>query len=521
MSTSSHSKGPPALPAFAYVHADKAPVYRRLMRAFMRARDAFRLHLRPSDIQSLLAADGFEPADDLAQVEGALRQLCEWGNLVPHPDTAEVSTIQEFYRPRFLYQLTAQGEAAERAISEFERTLKRPGELQTAALQDIRTHLAELALLAEDPELDAPKVVGAFSILRERFNSLTDRAQSFMASLHRGIDLHGLELQLFVQYKERLIQYLERFIHELIVATSEIAELIERIEHLGHLRLLEAAAAREVVDRLGAAEEDAAQALEDWLRRWEGLRVWFIPHGSQRSQAEVLRATARAAIPQMLSALASLHDRRVTRSDRAQDFRTLARWFAECRDDDDAHVLFRVAFGLAPARHLSVDTATLEARDQAPIHPSTSWLEAPPLRISPRLRTTGRLTRRGRLNNVIDRSEQKQTLAKLAADGAAQLARAQSRFATGIPFRLSSLGSLAKEELEVLLDVLGDALSQRGSEPVVETTSGDGTLLIHLAAPHGDAEAVLETEEGLLRTPDFELTVRRVEDASLAVGTAG
>src|SRR5688572_22666924 len=107
------------------------------MAAFMRARDGFRLHLRPAEVTSSLAEeDALSP--ELGELEAALRQLCEWGNLVAHPDTAAVTTVQDFYRPRFLFQLTAEGEAAERAIQWFETTLRRPGELQASALQDIR-----------------------------------------------------------------------------------------------------------------------------------------------------------------------------------------------------------------------------------------------------------------------------------------------------------------------------------------------------------------------------------------------
>ncbi|MHB8876126.1 MAG: TIGR02677 family protein, partial [Myxococcaceae bacterium] len=274
----------PRLRVFAYVDAERAPLYRQVMRAFMRARDGFRLHLRPLEVTEALTGGGGFPLE-LPELEPALRQLCDWGNLVAHPDTAEVTTVEEFYRPRFLFQLTAEGETAERAIDWYEQTIHKPGELQTAALLDIRTHLAELATLALSGELDTAKAANALAILRDRFTSLTDRAQAFMASLQRGIDLHGLELAQFLQYKERLIDYLERFIGELVIATSEISELVDRIESLGVSRLLAAAAQRELVDRLSPSAEEVERVHADWTRRWEGLRTWFVARGNQRAQA--------------------------------------------------------------------------------------------------------------------------------------------------------------------------------------------------------------------------------------------
>ena len=449
---------------FAYVDAEKAVVYRRVMRAFMLARDRFRLHLRPAEVVEALRLDGGEPVE-LGEVESALRQLSqpEWGNLAAHPDTADVATVEEFYRPRFLFQLSAEGGGGGES-----HLLVRAGAAaaRRAADRGAEGHPRPPGPAGSPGGGGRPRrrqdQHGLLRAPGTGFHSLADRAQAFMASLQRSIDLHGLELQQFLQYKERLIDYLERFIGELVIATSEISELIERIEAHGVDRLLEAAAQRELVDRLSPTDDERAQVRGEWARRWEGLRTWFVPRGHQRAQAEVLRASARAAIPQLLAALSGIHDRRVTRTDRAQDFRTLARWFAECRDDGDAHRLFRAAFGLAPSRHLSVDAETLEAREQRPVPATSSWLSAPPLLISPRLRATGRTTRPGRAASVIDRTEAKAKLARLAQEDALRSGAAEARFATGAPFRLSSLSRLSRSELDLLLDILGDALGAAG-----------------------------------------------------------
>lgn len=494
---------------FSYVNADKAPVYRGVMRAFMQARESFRLNLRPSEVlEALRVSPRAEPLD-LPGVEAALGQLKEWGNLHAHPDTADVATAEEFYRPRFVFQLSREGEAAERAISFYEDTIRRPGELQATALSDIRNHLAELAELVA---AEAPDPGRSHLILRalwERFDELTTRAQSFMASLQRGIDLHGLELQAFLHYKEKLLEYLERFIFELVLATADIADVLSRIEGPKLDLLLRLAADREFVDRLTSTEQELAQEEARWRARWAGLHAWFIGSPGKPSQAEVLRARARSAIPALLSAIASIHERRVTKSDRALDFKVLARWFAEAPTDAEAHRLFRATFGLTPSRHLSIDSESLEQREATPVSAQTSWLEAPPLQISPRLRATGRHERRGRLHAVVDRTEARAELAKIEALEAAQLQAAQHRLATGKRTRLSELGTLASSEFSLLLDLLGDALTLavRPGEPV-ETISTDGTLQVLLELTGDGVEAVIATSEGELRGPDHYITIR-------------
>lgn len=71
------------------------------------------------------------------EVQSALSQLTEWGNLQSQPDTARVGSLSDFYRARFLYRLSQGGEAVEAAMEVFVRSVKRRAELQTVALEDI------------------------------------------------------------------------------------------------------------------------------------------------------------------------------------------------------------------------------------------------------------------------------------------------------------------------------------------------------------------------------------------------
>lgn len=488
------------LQAFAYLTAENAGLYRAIMRSFTEARERFVLHLRPADVALALRERGIVDA----AVDAPLQKLCEWGNLQAHPDTADVATVQEFYRPRFLYQLTSSGEAVERAVGAYFEALARQGELQAAALGDIRTLLESVARMLQEPSLDDSTVHLVLTNLRSRFEELTSQAQAFMGSLQRSIDLHGAEVDAFVAYKQRLLDYLERFVGQLVIATSDIAGLLGCIDAASARRLAESAARRELADALDGGEADMLAAARRWEARLEGLRGWFIGRPGTPSQAEELRARARAAIPALLAVIASLHDRRLARSDRTTDLRVLARWFAESETDADAHRLWRAAFALAPARHLFVGADALAEREAAPVPAATSWFDAPPLRISPRLRATGRHARPGRQNDVIDRSREKTLLVARRDEEARALGAARARLATGRPTRLSELGELDPLAFEMLLDLLGDALAAGATE----TTSTDGSLVISLVPTGDDRTAFVHTPAGTFQGPDYFLTLR-------------
>ncbi|MEV0415024.1 DUF2397 family protein [Streptomyces sp. NPDC050448] len=58
-------------------------------------------------------------------------ELVEWGNPAD-PDTGRVTAVEGFYRKRFIYELTREGEAAEQAPAAYDEALGR-GALQAVA----------------------------------------------------------------------------------------------------------------------------------------------------------------------------------------------------------------------------------------------------------------------------------------------------------------------------------------------------------------------------------------------------
>ncbi|MFB7935660.1 TIGR02677 family protein [Streptomyces sp. NPDC056049] len=507
--TSSRPEGPPdGYGPFAHLTAPNVLLYRSVMRAFLVAKERFAVHLRPEDVYAGLPA-AVRPGE-LEGVVGALDKLVEWGNLRADPDTGRVTAVEDFYRKRYIYQLTREGEAAEEALSAYDEALGRRGALQAVALHDIVTQLRALLVLAAEEAPDPAKTHLALDGLASRFGALADNARAFMGSLQRTIDLHDVGEEVFLAYKDQLIQYLERFIQDLITLGGRIARLILELEEGGSIEaLLWAAAAREAADATPQEAAYAEQAAyEQWAGRWAGLAAWFLSRDGRESQARLLRGRALGAVPQLLAVVRSLNERRAGRSDRSADFRTLARWFAEAPDDDARHRLWRTAFGLYPARHLTVDAETLAARAARPDPASTPWADAEPLRISPQLRRTGSYERRGKTRKVEDRQEARRRLAEVAVKQAAEIAAARARLVTDGITRLSGLGELDPVSFRLFLQLLGDALATwRPGMTHTVATSNDGSMEIRLTALADGSAAEVRTPGGVFRGPDHTIEI--------------
>ncbi len=496
---------------FRHVSAEKAALYRGIMDVFAAAKRQYRLQLRPDEV--LAEGRWADASPRIEEINAALAQLAAWGNLESQPDTARVSSLSDFYRARFLYRLSQGGEAVEAALAVFVQTLRRRAELQTVALEDITNRLQALqALVDAGADIDVAKVHETLRDLVRVFEGLAENAQAFMAGVARSIELQQAEANAVVTYKRRLIDYLERFMGDLVRRSDSIARMILALSpHIDPL--LRSVAEREARDAApGDAQDQSDERFrrwEAWRERWKGLRGWFLQTGHEPPQAELLRARARSAIPQLLGAIAALNERRSGRSDRSADFRVLAGWFLDCADDAAAHRLARAAFALNPARHYSLNP---EAGDDLPA--STRWADAPPLKIHPRLREYGEAAPRGPLPGVRDRGAERALLARQLAEESQAIEAARRRLATGRPTRLSDLGDLDSHAFGLFLTLLGEALAeQSGPDTVVERQTGDGLLHIRLEPLAPDSQARIATPLGLFAGRDHLMTVTVTRDA--------
>jgi uncharacterized protein (TIGR02677 family) len=501
---------------FSHLDAPLAPLYRAVLEVFVANKARFVVHLRPEDVADAVRSNG-RPASH-ESIEAALDSLHDWGNLRADPDTGRVTTVADFYRSRYLYQLSPEGEAAERALEVFDRELGRRGELQTIALEDIRVRLHALREQAETAHPDPAVVHNLLLELAARLESLAGNASAFMGSLQRTIELQDVDEEAFLAYKDRLIAYLERFVSELVVKSFDITETLRGFDAGTLDALLELAARREAADAAptevdtgaavpsgaGDGSTDAvAVRLEQWRRRWSGVRSWFIGDRVHPSQATLLRQRARKAIPDLLATVSLLQERRAGRSDRSADFRELARWFAQAPDDEHAHRLWRAGFGLSTARHLCGSVGS----DGVPA--STPWAQAPLVEIAPRLRATGHYQRRGKPTQVSDRSTERAYLAEMVRAERAQTDAVRARLATGQQVRLSGIGQLDRDEFALFLTLLSEALSAGppGPDGRISTVTSDGSTQIVLTPVQDAPPATIHTPDGVLTGPEHELTI--------------
>ena len=297
--------------------------------------------------------------------------------------------------------------------------------------------------------------------------------------------------------------YLQEFLTNLDRRSHAIATRIREVEEHGlgvvHKRALLGAE----LPQLPGADPGPAW-LEHRRARWAGLRAWFLPGDGAAPRVEQLHLVARRAIITLLQVLDRITESRRRTSSAAADFRELARWFSVAGSQDDLHRLWSTMFGLSPARH-----AHLSLPDPELAGSSMSWRDAPPVAVSPLLRSAGRTERFSRTGRVRDVAAIKAARAERARAQRAELEAAWSLLDTGGPVRLAAFGRLDHALFERLLELLGGALAASpDSSGTRRATTADGRIEILLTAPPDGATATLITPRGTFRGPDYEIQIR-------------
>jgi uncharacterized protein (TIGR02677 family) len=496
------------LTLFSYTQQELTPLYRATMRLFLEAKERYRIQFRPGEVAAELPRIGYRGEVDRAALDRALDQLVSWGNLRRSHDTGRVATLEDFRRRHFFYQMTAAGEAAERAVGEVVAALASSGSLQRVMLGAILRGLGELAAELLEP---APRPERLYELLfnaGEQFRALADNAGVFLGRLHEALDASEVSAPAFLLYKQAVLEYLEQFVAELSELTPRIALEVGRIQAAGTERLVALAAQ---ADRTPTPEGTRDRS-EELRRRFQGMVVWFLGDGREAPTVEALRGAARSAVARILVVLERLQEKRFRRVNRTADLLRLAAWFDDLDDREDggerAHRLFQDAFGLFGARHFSG-----RHEDPAAVPPGASWWEAPPVPVPPALRSTGRNTATGRPGQVVDHAEAKRFLVEKHRREREARAAALARFAGQGPVALADLPPLGEDELAALLTLLARLLAVPPTGGVREARSADGLLFLRLTEPAEGALAVVAARTGYLTLPAYVL---EVADATVA-----
>ncbi len=464
---------------------------------------------------ALTGAGWDEPLDDAA-LERALAQLTSWELLeVTQNHAASYASPEDFERRNLQWSLTRRGEAAISGVLHTFGELRSAVGLQPAVLDAIGDRLGDLAVLLEGPERDdrSARVHLILAEVENHLSSLVASVRQFNGHLQALLRDDAADDGVFLEVKRRTVMYLEEYAEGVERRHRRVRSGIERLRALGVPLLSDVA-----VMGANLAPTAAGDPRPEWIaerrRRWAGLEEWFAPAGGSEARITGLLRVARTAIIELLRVLERRWDQRRRAASVAHDLRRLAGWFADCADDDEAHRLFGVAFGLWPARHAHLSPVDGEAREVR-----RSWSETTPVEVAPSLRTSGSLANRGRVRPIADPAALRAARQREQAESLMAHRAIRAALATDGAVRLSHFDRLPDTEFSELLDLLAVGLdAEIGADGARRALSLDGQVEVVLSDDGRGEVAALRTESGVLHGPDMVVTISLTGMSHAAAG---
>lgn len=497
----------------SYLVSTHAPFYRLVLDVLLDEERRLGLHL-PTELvaerfHARLAThdtSGSTPPD----VAAMLAQLHIWGNVDRTHNTHRKGTYQEYLRKDYLYQLTPAGTQIHEHLSRIDAELGTAGALQSSLLPEVLTALHELHRClgastgqGRRPRAGARDVYRALQRVYHAFEPMSGDAKQFIQGLNRALDVDTtLNEEVFLAYKQVVVEYLQTFVLALMRYTEPITTTITEIEAAGLTERFTDVARVEAAPQFGVDFEHVVLADGKRLEeQWRGLRRWFFGDHDRPAVATTLQDRAVDAVNRIVTIVRRLNEQRFHRIDRKADLLTLARWFSGMDDSEQRARLWREAFGLYSARHLGVPhdpTLGFEVR------PRQSWWETPPAPVDVRIRVQGPRATRGRPQSVADPRAAKARLAAQRREQDQALEAAVRLLTDRGPVRLSALPALSRTQFQFVLRCLHMALASTTRT----ARSSDGRFEVKLTYEGPPAVVVLHTEDGRLSVIDYELTVR-------------
>ncbi|MBM7866889.1 TIGR02677 family protein [Heliobacterium gestii] len=479
------------IPELAYLNAANTPRYRLIMRFFYEQHLRLHYWLKPEEVFEGVCRFQLLPNYSMDQCQQDLNALVQWKNLAPRHDGGRSSTIEEYLRKKYRYQMTPYSVEIERMVAGLETIRGYGGSLEPTLLDTISANLRRI--IEGQGDFSADEALPLWRTTYEAFTKLTENASDYIASLQSAKAEELMATEAFLVYKNTLTEYLRNFVQNLQRSAFRIEGLLETVppgtmERLCQKVLRDLAALPVIDDRPSEVEE-----ADRFTREWRALVRWFIGEDGETSDIQYLEQASKDTIAKIVRCALRIQEKRLSGLSRRRELAYLGQWFASLENDvERAHRLAAAAFGLYRTRHFQGhDHKGTESADLA------MWTGAPNAYA---LRSRSRQRRReGGTDAIADHSRQKRAARQvyLAERKAEQDLLAQ--FVAQGQVRISEMPEVSPFLRTHLLYWISRCMNQQGKS--FRTPEG---VRISLRHPDG-GRALLRCLDGALDMPNYIL----------------
>ena len=381
-----------------YLTADNVSRYRCIMRIFFEHYEKLKYWLYQEEIYEEMIRNPLFADYRPEQCQQDLTMLTEWKNLSATQDTKKVASIEEFKNKKYRYRMTEYSVEIERLVIRLENLFIEGASLEPTLLERIRRNVERFP---EMMEKDKAEVYTWWMDLNNDFVRLNQNYQDYIRDLNSVRAEEMMRTKEFLVFKDRLIEYLRSFIKGLQRNVGVIEENLRLQDEEIKNRVFEKVADYELsIPRMEVevSKEMIGQKIKGC---YESIYDWFVGSEGHENEAGKLFDVTNDIIRRITRYAAQLSEKNALGANRKEEYRRVAELFLRCRDEDEAHKMSAMVFGMECPQHLSgelireTDSMNVGVYEEQPIE----------VRLKPRVRTYREKSRRSAIRET---KEQKQ-----------------------------------------------------------------------------------------------------------------
>ncbi|UOF91235.1 TIGR02677 family protein [Fodinisporobacter ferrooxydans] len=483
------------VPETKYLNADNVARYRLILRYFYENHSKLKYWLKVEEVHEGVMNWELLSGYTLEQCQRDLEVLTEWKNLNSRHDGGRATTIEEYLRKRYRYQITPYTIEIERMLESLENIQGYGGSLEPTLLERLSGYVRQIR---DTDDWKDGEALLLWNDLQLAFRQLHENASDYLASLQTGKAEELMLTDQFLVFKDTLTHYLRNFIVVLQRTGGQLEAVLRETEADVWNRFVQKVVADEA--RLPSLEEmiPDEERFERHMEEWSIFVHWFTGKDMEQSDVVFLERATKDSIAKMVKAALAIQEKHRFGISRKRELDYLGQWFLRLDELTDAERLFAHTYGLYKTRHFQGEgERTSDSADMS------MWDEVPIIR---ELRSRSRVHRKtGGTEAIRDRKEQQQK-AKQAflAEKSLENDILQKWLRLGT-FKVSELERLTSLERKFLLFWISRCIANRS-----RTTRTPDGLEIVLQVPGDGKRAYLTCEDGTLEMPDFGFVVKEV-----------
>lgn len=328
-----------------YLAQENSYRYRPIMRFFYHKYEQAENWLYKEDVYDELKDK--IPNYTIEELERDLDFLVDNMSLTTVQDSKNANSIEEFNLKRLRYQLTDYAIVIERMTIELEDLEVKVASLSPKRFEVLKGYLFELENIHT---LSPEELTDLWERISNEFQNINLNYQDFLKKFQESKTEELLQSTIFLEYKNKMIQYLKDFISGYLNQAASIKYFLKSLpEDFADVLVLKLEQYQRDTPKI-YPEFNYAKFNQVNLGKWRSIYKWFLNDKGKCEGDRLLDVTSSiiSQITKCASSLIELHGNMVQRK---EEYKHICRLFDKMLDINQAHELSNAVFGVQAVRH--------------------------------------------------------------------------------------------------------------------------------------------------------------------------